>query len=560
MFNINLLYMSNIEFAEKVNSINYATMSYNELVTINLAFHLALGEVKLLMGKKREEEMIAHTHEYVAKMNNYGASKAEILACLEKEVMRITPYAPIDTQIVDEQTPVEENVNPDSNEAILALPEPDECNNGDVEVYAETPCDTNAQISDSGVEKWDEVNGLANVQVVEETESSETKVEETDSNAVPENDQTVLLAKAVEMMETIPAPRDVDANAPYYAEATFSYVDSEVRKSSSLTGRNMCVKDLESFRSASETYFRLFLKKDVLEADEDHIVIGETPNSVRVRRYYFPELSCNDTSSNLEEVHFVSETERKEMKKNESLLKKAIKKAKEISASMVMPANAAFYDRLTLKKDGKELTLRGDPERFFEDAGTLPEIMSSFETYVRLVQGNYYQVLAKDNCVAATTRGETFYVVLFNIPVTKKGRKARRKSEPGTESVAELEKNEAETSSSYAQSVRDSILNAVEMTKSLPLNDETDNNAPYFVQRDFIITGSGDIVPKDRPFSQNVKDNDEFNGFRNKHRKFAKTMKASAVVSTDEYTAYIWNEGKYITVFYYNTRGLADAA
>lgn len=227
---------------------------------------------------------------------------------------------------------------------------------------------------------------------------------------------------------------------------------------------------------------------------------------------------------------------------------------------MVMPANAAFYDRLTLKKDGKELTLRGDPERFFEDAGTLPEIMSSFETYVRLVQGNYYQVLAKDNCVAATTRGETFYVVLFNIPVTKKKRKARRKSEPGTESVAELEKNEAETSSSSAQNVRDSILKAVEMTKSLPINEGTDNDAPYFVQRDFIITGSGDVVPKDRPFSQNVKDDNEFNGFRNKHRKFAKTMKASAVISTDEYTAYIWNEGKYITVFYYNTRGLADAA
>ena len=186
-------------------------------------------------------------------------------------------------------------------------------------MHAETPCDTNAQTtSDSGVEKWDEVNGQTNVQVVDETESSETKVEETDSNAVPENDQTVLLAKAVEMMETLPAPRDVDANAPYYAEASFSYVDSEMRKSSILKGRNMCVKDLESFRSASETYFRLFLKKDVLEADEDHIVIGETPNSVRVRRYYFPELSCNDTSSTVEEVHFVSETERKEIKKLKS--------------------------------------------------------------------------------------------------------------------------------------------------------------------------------------------------------------------------------------------------
>ena len=81
--------MSNpIEFAEKVNSTNYAAMSYYELVTINLAFLLALGEVKPLMEKKRTEEMDAHTHEFVAKMNNYGASKAEILASLEKEAMR----------------------------------------------------------------------------------------------------------------------------------------------------------------------------------------------------------------------------------------------------------------------------------------------------------------------------------------------------------------------------------------------------------------------------------------------------------------------------------------
>jgi hypothetical protein len=92
-------------------------------------------------------------------------------------------------------------------------------------------------------------------------------------------------------------------------------------------------------------------------------------------------------------------------------------------------------------------------------------------------------------------------------------------------------------------------------SKSLPLNDGTDDKAPYFVQREFIITGSGDVVPKDRPFSQNVKDDDEFNGFRNKHRKFAKTMKARQCVSTDDYTAFIGNAGKTLTVFYYNVNG-----
>ena len=52
--------------------------------------------------------MDAHTDEYVAKMNNYGASKAEILSCLEKKAMREVPLGPLDHQDVDDQTPKEE--------------------------------------------------------------------------------------------------------------------------------------------------------------------------------------------------------------------------------------------------------------------------------------------------------------------------------------------------------------------------------------------------------------------------------------------------------------------
>ena len=37
-------------------------------------------------------------------------------------------------------------------------------------------------------------------------------------------------------------------------------------------------------------------------------------------------------------------------------------------------------------------------------------------------------------------------------------------------------------------------------------------------------------------------------------------MKANDPVSTDDYTAYFWNEGKNLSVFYYNTKGLAATA
>ena len=47
---------NSFKMAEMVNQANYAAMSYNELVTLNFAFLLAVGEIKPLMMKKRAEE------------------------------------------------------------------------------------------------------------------------------------------------------------------------------------------------------------------------------------------------------------------------------------------------------------------------------------------------------------------------------------------------------------------------------------------------------------------------------------------------------------------------
>ncbi|MBQ6311198.1 MAG: hypothetical protein IJK74_06590 [Bacteroidales bacterium] len=47
---------------------------------------------------------------------------------------------------------------------------------------------------------------------------------------------------------------------------------------------------------------------------------------------------------------------------------------------------------------------------------------------------------------------------------------------------------------------------------------------------------------------------EELAQFRKSHLKFAKMMKAINPVSTEEYIAYLWNEGKNVSVFYYNTK------
>lgn len=93
------------------------------------------------------------------------------------------------------------------------------------------------------------------------------------------------------------------------------------------------------------------------------------------------------------------------------------------------------------------------------------------------------------------------------------------------------------------------------MTKTLPVSNGTDINSPYFVQNCYCITDNGDLILTGKPLGSNV-DGDGLD----KYRKYAKTMKASATVSTDDYTAFIWGEGKNLTVFYYNTQDKKEAA
>ena len=103
------------------------------------------------------------------------------------------------------------------------------------------------------------------------------------------------------------------------------------------------------------------------------------------------------------------------------------------------------------------------------------------------------------------------------------------------------------------------IETAVEMTKSRGVGMMTDKTAPYFVQDEFKVTDAGELQRTIRPFSRNIRV-DEFDSFKESHRKRAQTYNASYVSSTDDYTAFIIDGGKTVCVFYYNTKGMADAA
>jgi hypothetical protein len=103
------------------------------------------------------------------------------------------------------------------------------------------------------------------------------------------------------------------------------------------------------------------------------------------------------------------------------------------------------------------------------------------------------------------------------------------------------------------------IEKAVEMAKSRGVGMMTDRNAPYFVQDEFKVTEAGELERAIRPFSRNIRI-DEFDTFKESHKKRAQTYNASYVSCTDDYTAYIIDGGKTVCVFYYNTTCMAAEA
>lgn len=145
----------------------------------------------------------------------------------------------------------------------------------------------------------------------------------------------------------------------------------------------------------------------------------------------------------------------------------------------------------------------------------------------------------------------------FNIPYQKKRRNETKKSKPVITEESAPVNSESDACTSPVQSVRDLVLEAVEMTRNQSTNKRTYDNSPYSIQQNFFVTKDGGLFLDGRPYITTIS-NEMLDKNKALHRKFARTMKASAIVSTDNYTAYIWNEGRSLTVFYYYTNIQAE--
>ena len=220
--------------------------------------------------------------------------------------------------------------------------------------------------------------------------------------------------------------------------------------------------------------------------------------------------------------------------------------------------------------------------------GERARVEDHYNNVKTIVVGDYHvYIISGTKCRVShfnmTDGVEPYAVDYSSIPMSEKNKKLVEDAKDMASFVASLPENsgcesnapEESEESLWADSVSEdseSILKkdvvsdeqrliekAVEMTKSRGVGMMTDKNAPYFVQDEFKVTETGELEHAIRPFSRNIRI-DEFDNFKESHKKRAQTYNASFISCADDYTAYIIDEGKTVCVFYYNTRGLADAA
>lgn len=91
---------------------------------------------------------------------------------------------------------------------------------------------------------------------------------------------------------------------------------------------------------------------------------------------------------------------------------------------------------------------------------------------------------------------------------------------------------------------------AIELANTLPLAEGIDDREPYFVTYDFAVSKKGELSLDAETFGRN-ETAEMISKIKVERMSYAKLLHATDVVSTDDCTAYMWYEGKYITVTFY---------
>ena len=93
---------------------------------------------------------------------------------------------------------------------------------------------------------------------------------------------------------------------------------------------------------------------------------------------------------------------------------------------------------------------------------------------------------------------------------------------------------------------------AIELAKTLPVADGIDVNEPYFVTYDFAVSKKGELTQDTETFGRN-ETTEMLSTIKAEVMGNAKSLHATDVVANDDCTAYMWYDGKNITVTFYST-------
>ena len=150
------------------------------------------------------------------------------------------------------------------------------------------------------------------------------------------------------------------------------------------------------------------------------------------------------------------------------------------------------------------------------------------------------------------------YVAVKELGVTEEEMKAFLDKESIT---AEVPSQESLALPKPVQEKKDSIIpeprkenkveKAIELAKTLPLAKGIDDREPYFVTYDFAVSKKGELTLDAETFGRN-ETAEIISRIKVERMSNAKLLHATDVVSADDCTAYMWYEGKYITVTFYN--------
>ena len=96
-----------------------------------------------------------------------------------------------------------------------------------------------------------------------------------------------------------------------------------------------------------------------------------------------------------------------------------------------------------------------------------------------------------------------------------------------------------------------SVEKAIEFAKTLPVAEGIDINKPYFVTYEFAVSKKGELTQDAETFGRN-ETVETISKIKSGDKGSAKSLHATDVVFTDDCSAYMWYNGKYITVTIYH--------